>query len=201
MNLRNNFDIPGFRRRPLIPFGRLNGEVALIATAIWTALTTTGFGITVAGVTVGITWGGAIVVAAVIGLEIWSLTSQGGGSGRAGPGLAGGSSIDQNGQLVNTRQATKILPILYGIVRVGGNWIFSRPSSLDSGIFNEVITWGEGDIEGLATAIDFTPLYSGVALNDIHTGGTFVPGSCACNGPCYLHTACSCDMACDNTYA
>ena len=72
LNLRNNFDIPGFRRRPLIPFGRLNGEVALIATAIWTALTTTGFGITVAGVTVGITWGGAIVVAAVIGLEIWS---------------------------------------------------------------------------------------------------------------------------------
>jgi hypothetical protein len=201
MNIRNNFDIPDLRERSMA--GRMHDVISLIAgivAAIIPSLATSG--VIVAGIG-ALSWASIIatvvVVGAVIGFAAWSATS--GAGGRSGSGIGGSASIDQNGQLVNTRQAAKVLPILYGIVRVGGNWIFSRPSSFDNNVFNVIVTWGEGDIEGIATAIDFTPLYNGSTLNDIHTGGTFVSGSCSCNGPCYLHTGCSCDMACDNTYA
>ena len=48
---------------------------------------------------------------------------------------------------------------------------------MNNNILNIVVTWGEGEIEGLAPAIDFTPLFAGSGPNDIHTGGDFVyPG-------------------------
>ncbi len=124
-----------------------------------------------------------------------------GGKKGAGGGIE--SALEQNGQLINTRQATKPLPIIYGIARVGGNWVFARPSGPNNNTLNAVISWSEGEIEGPASAIDYTPLYSGSTLNDIHTGGEYVPAlaGCTCDASCYSFVACSCDMTCDGGYA
>jgi hypothetical protein len=147
-------------------------------------------GITIGGVVFGLTLSGWISLAVIIGLTVWSMMAGGKTGGTIPP-------LDQNGQLVNTRQAAKVLPVIYGIARVGGNWVFSRPSSANNNILNNVMTWCEGEIEGLSTAIDYTPLYSGTTgLNDIHTGGEFVYAACTCNGVCDLHTDCvTCDIA------
>jgi hypothetical protein len=119
-----------FRIFNLPPVGHLNEAIVGILVAVWTTLTTTGFGVTVAGVTVGITWAGAIAVAGVIGLTVYSMTSQTGKGGRGGvpPGVGDISSIDNNGQLVNTRQSSKPLIVIYGVYRSGANVIFDRGS-------------------------------------------------------------------------
>jgi hypothetical protein len=197
------------------PAGRPKDIISTIIVALGIAsaatMTTTGVGLTIFGLTMGLTWSGItsiIVAAATIGLTVWSMVGSGGQKGMAGGGggalgqIGGAKAIDQNGQLVNTRQAAKVLPIIYGIARVGGNWIFGRPSSDNVNILNAVLTWSEGQIEGLATAIDYTPLFSGSGPNDLHTGGEFSPtDTCTCDGPCYDYSACSCNMTCDAVYA
>jgi hypothetical protein len=206
MSLETNFGIRQ-RRRPLIPLYRPNDVISgltAIVSAVIGAISGTSAaavsGVIIGGVLISstaIAYG--VVIAAVIGLTVWSMTAGGKSGSSSGGALglgAGTHAIEQNGQLVNTRQSSKVLLVVYGIYRVGGNWVFSRPSSSNNNILNAVITWGEGDIEGLAPAIDFTPLYSGNALNDIHTGGAYVPSdSCSCYGQ-YGRTACqTCDVA------
>jgi len=44
---------------------------------------------------------------------------------------------------------------------------------------------GEGEIEGLTTSIDPSPIYTGSGINDLVTGGTFVPAACQCDESCY----------------
>jgi hypothetical protein len=211
MSLANNFPSLRLQRRPKIPLYRPHDIISsiIVALGIASATTMATTGVTI-GLGIGLTWAGItsiIVAAATIGLSIWSMVGSGGQKGAAGGGLAGGQAgggkaIDQNGQLVNTRQAAKVLPIIYGIARVGGNWVFGRPSSDNENILNAVLTWGEGEIEGLSMAIDYSPLFSGSGPNDLHTGGDFFPSdTCACNGPCYTHTDCTCNMTCDFVYA
>jgi hypothetical protein len=84
--------------------------------------------------------------------------------------------------------------VVYGIFKVGGNWVFSRTSPGNINILNNVVTWSEGEVAGLAPAIDFSPLFSGSGINDLHTGGTFAYVGCSCDTMCYGYTACSCDM-------
>lgn len=215
MSLKNNFPSLRLHRRPLIPSGRPNDIISTIITAVAVVAgaTTSAAGLTGLGFGIGfglmVTWTGlatVIVAATVIGLSVWSMVS--GQKGKAGSGAGaggiggGGKTLDQGGQLVNTRQAGKVLPIIYGIARIGGNWVLGRPSSNNENILNIAITWSEGEIEGLATAIDYTSLFSGSGVNDLHTGGEFVPTtSCTCDGPCYSHTDCSCEMTCYSTYA
>jgi hypothetical protein len=114
---------------------------------------------------------GTILYVAVIGYSVWTMfSSKAGGTGMP--------PVDQNGQLVNTRQSSKTLPVVYGVARVGGNWVFSRPSGdINNNVLNVVITWSEGEIQGVASGVDFTPLFTGAGVNDIHTGGDFMfPG-------------------------
>ena len=167
------------------PVGRPKDIISsiIVALGIASAATMTTTGVTI-GLGIGLTWAGitsVVVAAATIGFTVWSAFSQKsggvGGGGGAGGGTMALTTIDQNGQLVNTRQSSKPLQVIYGKCRVGNNWVFARPSSATNNIENIVITWGEGEIEGLAPAIDFTPLFTGSGPNDIHTGGDFVyPG-------------------------
>ena len=168
------------------PAGRPKDIISsiIVALGIASAATMTTTGVTI-GLGIGLTWAGitsVITAAAVIGFTVWSVLSQksGGVGGGAGIGGVGGGAlptIDMNGQLVNTRQSSKPVQVVYGIARVGANWVFARPSSANSNIENVIATWSEGEIEGLATAVDFTPLFTGSGPNDIHTGGDFVyPG-------------------------
>ena len=206
LNIRNNFNIPELHKPSIV--GRMNEVISAIVTAVASAIGTFLSGnpmIIVAGIGgyfyMSASRGRSSIAAAVVGLAVWSYTSSQKGSGTSKGGgsmLGGGLAIDQNGQLINTRQAAKVLPVVYGITKVGGNWVFSRPSDADYNIWNTVITWSEGEIEGLAPAIDFTPLYSGAGVNDIHTGGEFVSGACTCDGAHYGFVGCSCDMTCDS---
>jgi hypothetical protein len=123
------------------------------------------------------------------GFTIYSLVAASNKKGTVGP-----VSQIQNGQLVNTKASNAPLRVIYGIFKVGGNWVFARTSPANINIFNFVVTWGEGEVSGLAPAIDFTPLFSGSGVNDLHTGGAFSFVGCSCDSICYGYSACSCDM-------
>jgi len=80
-----------------------------------------------------------------------------------------------NGQLVNTRHSSDPIRIIYGIVKTGGTWAYNKPSGISNAFLNTIITWGEGEINGLGTGIDSVPIFGGTTtLNDLHTGGEFV---------------------------
>jgi hypothetical protein len=148
------------------------------------------------------TWNliGSIAMFAVsIGLTIYSMVGAGGGSGGdKSAAVAGGAAnqMDANGQLINTRQASDPIRIVYGIVKTGGTWVFSRASALTNNFLNIIITWGEGEMAGLSTGIDSSPIYSGSTLNDLETGGEFAYAACACDMTCDLYVPCSCNMTC-----
>lgn len=196
MSLETNFGMR-FRRRPFWgPVYRVRDVISTIVSVVGAVVEFLGtdVGVTLGLGTIGLTWGQVAVAVLSLGLSVWMMS---GGKKSGGPE----SSLEQNGQLVNTRQASKPLGVIYGIMKVGGNWVFSRVSSSNNNLLNNVITWSEGEIEGLAPAIDYTPIYSGSTKNDIHTGGEFLSGVCTCDGSCYSHTDCTCNMMCHATYA
>jgi len=134
-----------------------------------------------------------------IGLSIYNMTrSQGGkrGGGLSGGGTTAPMAIDSNGQLVNTRQASDPVRVIYGKVKSGGTWVFSKTSSAANNILNVIVTWGEGELGGLGTGIDSALLYSGTTLDDLETKGEFVYAGCACDMACYSYVPCSCNMVC-----
>ena len=106
------------------------------------------------------------------------------------------NAIDSNGQLVNTRQSSDPLRVLYGIVKTGGVWCYTKFSSTSNDIINIVVTWSEGEISGLGTAIDSSLIYSGSTLDDLETKGEFVYAGCSCNMTCDSYIPCSCNMEC-----
>jgi len=109
----------------------------------------------------------------------------------------GGKDIATGGQLVNTRQSNDPLRVIYGKVKTGGVWVFNKMSRASNEIMNTVITWGEGEISGLATGIDERPIFSGtMTLDDLHLKGEFVYAGCACDMSCYSYVPCSCNMVC-----
>jgi hypothetical protein len=108
------------------------------------------------------------------------------------------TAVNQNGQLVSTRKSNDPVRICYGIVRSAGVWVYFKMSRANNQALNTVVSWCEGEIEGLATAIDFTPIYPGSGINDLHTGGQFVYAACSCDNACYNFSACSCNMTCDS---
>jgi hypothetical protein len=121
-NRLHNFRI--FRTQPV---GRPKEIISsiLVAIGIISAETAgTVVGIAIGGTVYGLTLGGLLTVVAVIGLTVWSMVGGASGGGKIAGGVE--SALEQNGQLVNTRQASKPLFVVYGIARVGGNWGFSR---------------------------------------------------------------------------
>jgi len=109
----------------------------------------------------------------------------------------GGKDIATGGQLVNTRQSNDPLRVIYGRVKTGGVWVFNKMSRASNQMMNTVITWGEGEISGLATGLDERPVFSGtLTLDDLHLKGEFVYASCACDMTCYSYVPCSCNMVC-----
>jgi hypothetical protein len=127
MSLKNNFPSLRLHRRPKIPVGRPNEVISVIIAwiaGVWGA----DIGISLGIGSLGFTWGNLITVVATVGLSIWSMTSGQKGVGRGAGQMGAGKTLDQNGQLVNTRQAAKVLPIIYGIARVGGNVILKERS-------------------------------------------------------------------------
>jgi uncharacterized membrane protein len=111
-------------------------------------------------------------------------------------GASNPNAIDSNGQLVNTRQSSDPLRVLYGIVKTGGTWCYTKFSSTSNNIINIVVTWGEGEISGLGTGIDSSLIYSGSTLDDLETKGEFVYAGCSCDMACDGYVPCSCNMAC-----
>jgi hypothetical protein len=105
------------------PVGHPNEIISYILTAIFgSVVVEAGLGVTVAGVTVGLTYAGivgVVVYGAVIGLYIWSYM------GQRGKGV-GEMAISNNGQLVNTRQSSQPIRVVYGVARRGANVFFSR---------------------------------------------------------------------------
>jgi hypothetical protein len=143
----------------------------------------------------GITWGQVISGVVSIGLTIYSAVRSTGGKAGTDGGLRTPNQIDTNGQLVNTRQSSDPLRVVYGIVKTGGTWLFSKPSRLDNTVLNCLVTWGEGDLNGIHPGIDSSLIYSGSALNDLNTAGQFVYAACSCDMSCYSYGACvTCNM-------
>lgn len=109
----------------------------------------------------------------------------------------GGLGVENNGQLVNTRQSNDPIRVIYGKVKTGGTWIFNKMSRVNSQMMNTIITWGEGEISGIGTGLDCFPIFSGTTtLNDLRLSGEFVYAGCSCDAACYGYTPCSCDMVC-----
>lgn len=126
-NRLRNFRI--FRTQPV---GRPKELITTILVALGaiTAETAAGgiVGIAVGGMVYGLSLSTIYTVAtiaAVIGFSAWTMFSEksGGVSRGAGAGTGAGAlpTIDQNGQLVNTRQSSKPMQVIYGVCRVGGN--------------------------------------------------------------------------------
>ncbi len=186
MSLERNFQIASLHRPSRV--GRFNFLVvvawlaAMIATIAPAAAGATAW-LIAANVVLAVTLG-------MVGYAIYSFVAGPGGR----KGIIGPVSQVQNGQLVNTKASNAPLRVIYGIFKVGGNWVFARTSPANVNIFNFVVTWGEGEVTSLAPAIDFTPLFSGSGINDLHTGGVFSYVGCSCDSACYGYTACSCDM-------
>lgn len=83
-------------------------------------------------------------------------------------------SLDENGQLVNTRQSNDPIRVVYGMAKTGGTWIYNKSSARSNTVLNTIITWSEGELSGLGTAIDSSVIFSGTTtLNDLETSGTF----------------------------
>jgi hypothetical protein len=131
VKLKENFNLPQISKPS--PVGRLRVFLIPIIDAVVAVVAGLGTGGVVGiGLGAGIFTIGQIVVygamIAAIGLTVWNMVA--GQKGKAGGGAVGGQiggakTIDQNGQLVNTRQAAKVLPIIYGVARVGGNIAWS----------------------------------------------------------------------------
>lgn len=121
LTINSNFDIPQLRKRTIV--GRMHDIISSIIVGLGiggaTAASMGATIVTIAGITItGYTITSIITVAIVIGLSVWSMTS--GGQKNRSTDMPG---LDQNGQLVNTRQASKPLPVVYGTHRTGRNWI------------------------------------------------------------------------------
>jgi len=134
------------------------------------------------------------VYAVVIGASLWATVSGMGGKKKGGHTFQ--KSLDQNGHLVNTRIPSEPVKVIYGKFKVGGNWVFSEPSRDNNQILNVVTTWGEGEVQGIVPALDYTPLFSGTGRNDLSTGGDFSYEGCTCNESCYGYGGCTCNMSC-----
>lgn len=120
----------------------------------------------------GITWGQLAQYAVTIGLTIYNMVASK-DKARSG-GAVVPNALDYNGQLINTRQASDPIRVIYGIVKTGGTWVHTKFSATSNTLLNIIVTWGEGEIGGLSGAIDSSPVYAGTTLDDLSTGGEFV---------------------------
>ena len=100
------------------------------------------------------------------------------------------------GSKVNTRQSNDAIRVIYGIVKTGGTWVMNKMSRLDNTVLNAVISWGEGEFNGIATGIEQYAVFSGTTtLNDLNTAGQFIYAACNCDMSCYSYGACvTCNM-------
>jgi len=149
-------------------------------------------GIVVAGYLVS--WGTVLTVI-VIAFTLYSYVAAG-KKGRTG--RTGLQSIDESGQLINTRETSTPVKLIYGKAKVGGNWVFAEQSVADADLLNVVVSWGEGECDGIANSIDWMPLFTGTGYDDLHTGGEAIDTStdCTCDESCYEYSGCTCNMTC-----
>lgn len=187
LRFEDNFPIP--RRRPSTLYEFIAGIIASIIGGTMTPETV--IGISIGGTVYGLELT-AIVEIAIIGAVLCYsfLSGQGGGKSSFI------KNVDQNGQLVNTKQAGEPVKVAYGKIKVGGNWVACDPSRLNNNWLNVILTWSEGEIEGIEPAVDYCPLFNGSGSNDMKPGGDFTAPSCSCNATCYGYTVCSCNMTC-----
>jgi hypothetical protein len=168
--------LPIGRRRDIVLHEPISGIISGISAWLSTS-------IGVAGITVGGMIKTVLIVAA-IGSSIWSAIKK----------PSSQNSIENNGMLINTKSSSEPVKIIYGQVKVGGNWDFYEPTRENNEYFNVVIDWGEGEIEGTGLGVDFNPLFSGSGRNDLQPGGEFSNTSCTCNNTCYEYQPCSCNQ-------
>jgi hypothetical protein len=120
MSLETNFGMR-FRRRPFLgPVYRPRDIISTIITAVSTVianLVPAWAGATAYLIAANLVYG--LIYGVMIGLSIWSMS---GGKKSGGPE----SSLEQNGQLVNTRQSSKPLPVIYGVCKIGRNRVFRK---------------------------------------------------------------------------
>jgi hypothetical protein len=89
-----------------------------------------------------------------------------------------GGTVTNNGRVFNTRVTSQPVTVLYGNTKVGGNWLYADPSGSENKRFNMAISWGEGEIGGVAKAISEKADYYGggfedQGLNDMIVGGIY----------------------------
>jgi hypothetical protein len=141
LTLDGNFRIPELHRSSNI---RL--RVTTLLTALWPSV----LGAEIGGLLGTITWAEAISAVLTVGFVVASIVM--GVVANAQQGHERTTSQLENAQLVNTKQSAQPMRVVYGIMKVGGNWVFSRASPANINILNFVITWCEGEIAGLAPA-------------------------------------------------
>jgi hypothetical protein len=75
--------------------------------------------------------------------------------------------------LINTRDTDAIIPPVYGLFRMGCNWVFAEESGGHNKYLNVVMTWAEGLCAGLVYAVDYKPVYQGEGKNDMRIRGSY----------------------------
>jgi hypothetical protein len=178
-NLRRNFIEP--RKKDIYLFEPITGIIGAISALLGTTVGT------IAGITISVgTLLKAAFLAVAIGSALWASTKK--------PKLSFKGSIANNGHLVNTKEATQPLKVVYGKFKVGGNWVCCEPSRENNNYLNIITTWGEGELDGVNKGIDYNALFSGTGINDLHPGGEIDYSGCSCNMTCYEYAACTCNM-------
>jgi len=188
LKFEDNFS---FRKRVSI---RLNdvigGIITWLASTIATATAASLAGVSALYIAQAVVYG---VIIAAVAYSVWSTYS----SSRKSGGSSYLKNLDQNGNLVNTKLASEPLRVVYGKYKVGGNWVFCDSSRDNNNYLNIVLTWSEGECEGIASGLDYTSLFTGSGRNDLKIGGEYTGStSCSCNATCYGYGACSCNMTC-----
>lgn len=86
-------------------------------------------------------------------------------------------SIQNNGRVFNTKSVTAAIKVCYGQVKIGGNWVFANTSGYSNKVFNVIMSWCEGEIEGVAKGVsEKAEFYGGVygdGKNDLLISGIY----------------------------
>ena len=97
------------------------------------------------------------------------------------------------GQQINTKSNQAPIPLLYGLVRVGGVIVFESSSGADNKYYHMILVLGEGEIEGFTQVGGIDEVYLDTKLYTEYGGNVYYElfkGTATQNVCSTLQTAC-----------
>ncbi len=151
--------------------GWIAGAYAAVSTWVATASTTM-YGVTVGGVTYGLTGSQIGYLGLYAGLSAASYLASSTQNQKQPTSLRGGTQV-------NGHAPGDPVRIPYGRVRTGGTWAYWKTTSSNALKLNDylhvIVGWGEGEC---SLDKDIEPgFFSGLGLNDLSTGGYYTGGT------------------------